>query len=97
MFNLKATSGSGRGHDKGDCRDSRYQVEVKSTSSTAFSVNFAKLKGYRLNASKDRKLFFMHIIPIISEKLSEEESWIVLPARTFASLLKNQRTEDEEV
>lgn len=96
MFNLKPTSGSGRGHDKGDAKSALFQAETKSCSSTAFSVNFQKLKGYRLNASKDRKLFFMHVVPVICDKIVEEESWIVCSARLFKSLLENQKEEDAD-
>lgn len=93
FFGLKATSGSGRGHDKGDAKDKNFQVEVKQTSKPSFSVNFAKLKGYRLNAIKDRKLFFLCIIPSEGDKLIKEDSWTVLPLATFKSLLENQKDE----
>lgn len=88
LFNLKPTSGSGRGfHDKQDSKDDNWLAETKTTAKGAYSINFDKYDTWRLNAAKVGKNIMLHIIPIIDDKLREDKSLVVVQAKVFKDLL----------
>lgn len=93
VFNLRPVSGSGRGpFGKGDGADENWQVDTKSTEKESFAVNFVKMKKYRLQAAKERKSFFLHIVPLEGGKIADDR-YVTLHERDFLILLDVQKGE----
>ena len=90
FFNMRLTSGSGRGHDKGDGKDPDWMMEVKSYSNKSYGLNYEKFREWRLNASNSDKNFFMVTIPVIDGQLSPKDAIVSLEARLWQSILNEQ-------
>lgn len=91
MFKLTATSGSGRGYDKLDGKNSFFRVETKSTSKPSWTLKFSEFQKWRLLAAKDRKNFFMHIVPVVNEEIRPDLSMVIVDAQLFKHMLENQK------
>lgn len=97
IFSLWLTSGSGRGHDKGDSKNEEWMAETKTTEAKSFPINFDKFREWRRNASRTDKLFFVHIIPIIDKELKIEDSLCATHYRTLLSLMKDLEESKERI
>jgi hypothetical protein len=92
VFKLNPVSGSGRGpFGKGDATSEVWQVDTKSTEKGSFAVNFKEMKKYELQAAKERKDFFLHIVPHSNGKISNDR-YVVVHEKIFKSMLDDIST-----
>lgn len=97
-FNLKPTSGSGRGYDKLDAKDNFFRVDTKSQDISkykSYGINFGEFKDMRLQATKDRKQFFLHVVPYDDKGLKPEDSFVVFPFKLGKSVVNCYRSVGE--
>lgn len=88
-FNLQLTSGSGRGHDKGDQKDADWIVETKSFSGKSYSLNYEKFNEWRAKAALRGKSFFLVTVPVIDKQLSEANMLVTIEAPLFRAILRD--------
>lgn len=86
-FGLVPTSGSGCGRfDKQDSKNDWLRVETKATGKDHYVLNFKKFTLWRQQAAKDRKQFFLHLIPKVNGKLSWRDSVVICTEIYYKSL-----------
>jgi hypothetical protein len=88
VFKLNPVSGSGRGpFGKGDAKDDYYQVDTKSTEKGSFSVKREDFRKYRLQAARERKTFFLHLIFCEDNKMTDDR-YVIIHERDFLPLFE---------
>lgn len=88
LFNLKLTSGSGRGFDKGDSKGVGWICETKTFSSASYGINYKEFRQWRSNAAKLGKNFFCHLLPNNKEEILKQEGLVVLQDKLFKHLIE---------
>lgn len=87
MFNLSGTGGSGVGaYDKLDCKNQWIKSETKCTGRSFYQLSIEKFEKWRLQATEDRRQFFLHLIPENQGKLDWDQSLIVITEAYFIAL-----------
>ena len=91
LFGFVLTSGSGRGHDKGDSKDADWRADTKTyhLPTKSYGVNHEKFVEWRRNASRLGQNFLLHIIPYSEDgQPLRGYDTVQLDARLFKNILK---------